>query len=221
MLCNDEECRIMVGAAQPQLRTSQPDKKFKWVLENFFADGQLAASRILELGPGQFDFSRLAMAAGATITTMDYDPAVVALGRQRGYDIIEADFRTFDWSTIRGEFDGLFVCDAIAPHWFTEAAALQEFVDQVCLILRPRGWGWVLPWNRYVKRRRAYVAHMLNAQREAFERNGFVSLELTRLYARTGGKYSPTAKIHDRRDLFIKGLNPGPQSLNARRLRAG
>jgi SAM-dependent methyltransferase len=211
MLLDDDEFQMMASAAQPQLRVHEPDTKFRWLFSNFFAAQQFAGTRVIELGPGQYDFARLAAAAGATILTIDHDPAVVALGRKRGHEVILADVMTFDWNSLRGEFDGLFARWSTAPHWFSDPAPLEEFVDSICSVLKPGGWGWLFPWNRYRHTPPAHIKLMLAAQRQAFERNGFTAFEVTRLFARAGG-------IRDRRDLFLRGLDPGPRGLNPRRL---
>ncbi len=86
-------------------------------------------------------------AAGASVVSMDHDPAVIALGRKRGYEVILADFRTFDWSSLRGKFDGLLCRGSITPVWFRDAELLGRFVDEICSVLKPNGWGWLAPWN--------------------------------------------------------------------------
>ena len=204
MLFDDEEFHIMAAAAQPQLRLSEPDAKAKRIFEDFFAERRLAGTRVLELGPGQYDFARLVMAAGATVVSIDHDPAVVALGRKRGYEVIHADFLTLDWSSLRGEFHGLFARHSIAPHWFPEPAPLVAFVNSICSTLKRGGWGWLLPWSKYVNTPPAQVNRMLSAQRRAFERRRFTTFYLE--------------GIPDNNILFLKGIDPGPGGIDPRRL---
>ena len=209
MLLDDEEFQIMATAAQPHLRVQQADTKERQIFDDFFAGRQLAGARVLELGPGQYDIARLVAAAGATIVTIDHDPAIVALGRKRGHEAILADFLTFDWNSLRAEFDGLFARSSTAPHWFSDTAPLEEFVDSICSVLKPDGWGWVLPWNRYIDTPSAHVDLMLAGQREAFERNGFTTVDLRPLIAARGGDPS-----RDNYQLFVRGLNLGPRELD-------
>jgi hypothetical protein len=212
MLLDDEEFRIMEGAAQHQLRLQIDDAKFRSLFDNFFAGRQFAGTRVLELGPGQYDFSRLAAAAGATVFAIDHDPAVVALGRKRGHEAILADFLTFDWNSLRGEFDGLFARASIAPDRFSDPALLGELVDKICSVLKPGGWGWLAPWNRFSNTTPAYVELLLAAQRSAFERHGFTTFELTPLMA------GPEDYLLDHWELFLRGLDPGPAGSNPRTL---
>jgi hypothetical protein len=143
--------------------------------------------------------------------TIDHDPAVVALGHKRGHEAILADFLTLDWNSLRDEFDGLFVRHSIAAQRFDEPVSLAEFANRICSVLKPGGWGWVYPWNRFRDKASAHVEPMLAAQRQAFERKGFAAFELTPLFAQAGG-------IRDRRDLFLRDLDPGSCGLNPRRL---
>ena len=116
-------------------------------------------------------------AADATVVAMDHDPAVIALGKKRGYNVILADFRSFDWNSLRGEFDGLLSRNSIAPAWFRDAESLGSFVDQICSVLKPNGWGWIAPWNKPLSRASPDRAQMiLDAEDQAFGRNGFAAI---------------------------------------------
>jgi hypothetical protein len=211
MLLDDEELQIMASALQPPLRVQGMDTQFKLIFDRFFAGRHLDGTRILELGPGQYDFTRLAMAAGATVMTIDHDPAVVALGRKRGYETLQADVLSLDWSPLRGKFDGLFGRHSIAAQWFRDPIPLQDFVNALCSALKPDGWGWLLPWNRF-RAEPAHIEMMVAAQRRAFERNGFVTCELTPLIAGDDGS-------HDHWDLFLRGLDPGVEPSDTHSLR--
>jgi len=211
MLLDDEEILIMANALQPPLRVQQSDNQFKSILQMFFAKHDFSGDRILELGPGQGDFSRLAMAAGAQVLAIDHDAAVVALALKRGYEALHADVLKFDWRPYQGQFDGLFVRHSIAAQWFGEPGPLQEFIDTVCSVLKPEGWGWLLPWNRF-QREPDYIETMVMAQRRAFERNGFTTFELTPLTGYSDGSY-------DRWDLFLRGLEPAATLADTHSLR--
>ncbi|HEU0157079.1 MAG TPA: hypothetical protein VFQ82_13485 [Stellaceae bacterium] len=141
--------------------------------------------RILELGPGQFDLVRLLSAAGATVVSIDHDPAVVALGKKRGYNIIEADFRQFEWASFAGKFDGLVSRGSITPRWFGTPGPYGELIDGICSVLDPQGWGWITPFHTTLSQNPpAYAEMMLSAERQAFERNGFHGFDLPPAVAR-------------------------------------
>ena len=99
MLFDEEEIEIMSEVGAPSLRASNPvtERISRRIFNDFFTNINLAGTRIIELGPGQYDFARIAETSGANITAMDFEPAVIALGRKRGYSVILADFRTFNW----------------------------------------------------------------------------------------------------------------------------
>ena len=150
------------------------------IFDDFLGARKLAGSRVLELGPGQYDLARMVEAAGATMVSMDFDPAVIALGKKRGYNVILADFRSFDWSSLRGEFDGLLCRGSITPAWFHDAKSLGSFVDQICSALKPNGWGWLAPWNITLSQGSPARAQlMLDAEDRAFGRNGFSGIDPT------------------------------------------
>jgi hypothetical protein len=212
MLLDDEEFQIMASAAQPQLRVQQSDAQFQTLFQYFFAGREFAGTKILELGPGQCDFSRIAAAAGASIMIMDHDPAVVALGRKRGYEATVDDFLTFDWSSLSAAFDGLFARHSITVQRFSDPVPLEALLDGICSVIKPSGWGWMLPWSRFRGTPPAQIDRMLAAQRRALERNGFRTVELTPLIP------GPEAGIQDQWELFLRGIDPGPRLSEPRRL---
>src|SRR6202158_3080445 len=182
MVFDERVVRIILSALQAQLRLPDYDEaRARRIFDAFFGGRELAGARILELGPGQYDFARMVGAAGATVVGMDRDPAVVALGRKRHYDAIHSDFLTFDWDSLKGEFDGLFCWASINPFWFSDPAALDRFIDAICSSLKLDGWGWLAPWsvNFPDDALTPQKMLMLDTQRQAFRRNGFDSLDCT------------------------------------------
>lgn len=179
MLFDAEEIEIMSTARQPLLR--KPDYSVAHsmhIFTDFFGAREFAGTKLLELGPGQFDFARMVEAAGGKVVSIDSDPAVAALGRKRGYDIIEADYRNIDWSAWIGEFDGLFARASINAFVYRDPQPLSAFVDDICSVLKPDGWGWLAPWNGNAQDPApAHVQMLLETQRQAFERHGFRSYE--------------------------------------------
>jgi cyclopropane fatty-acyl-phospholipid synthase-like methyltransferase len=179
MLFDDEEIRIMSTAKQSLLRNPNYSiTHSENIFTDFFGTHGFAGTKMLELGPGQFDFARMVEAAGGRVVSIDSDPAVAALGRKRGYDIIEADYRAIDWRPWRGTFDGLFARASINAFHFLEPEPLIAFVDAICSTLKPGGWGWLAPWNGDpTNPARPHVELMLETQRRTFERHGFTSHE--------------------------------------------
>jgi hypothetical protein len=213
MLLDSEEFEIIAAATQPYLRQQIPDHKARQIFDDSFARLPLAGTTILELGPGQCDFARLATAAGATVTVIDHDIAVVALGRKRGYKAIFADFLTFDWGSLRGRFDGLYARSSTGPHSFHDAVSLEEFLDAICSVLKPTGWGWLLPWNRFGDATRNHIDGLLTVQNHAFERHGFMTFDLRPAVAALG--VDPDIDNHQ---LFLRGIPTDPKGVDPRRV---
>ena len=182
MLYDDEEGRIMSSALQPLLRNPAYDGGHERIFNDFFSRRKFAGTKVLEIGPGQCDVIRMMEAAGATVVALDNDPAVVALARKRGYRGIRADCMTFNWKSLEGTFDGLFSKGAFNPFWNREPKAIDDFIDNICSILKPDGWGWVGPWCNpapdNITPSEDYAQRILETQRQAFKRHGFDSFEL-------------------------------------------
>ena len=202
MLFDSEEIQIMSKAVQPHLREpNRTELVSKNIFDDYFEPRELAGTRVLELGPGQYDFARMVAAAGATVVSMDHDPAVIALGQKRGYNVILADFRQFDWNSLKGEFDGLFCRGSITPLWFRDPDPFAGFVGELCSVLKSDGWGWMVPWNAALSTAAPdYAQRMLDAEHHAFERNGFKGFELSRP---TGIRYG----VVKYPILFLRGLD--------------
>lgn len=201
----------MASALQPQLRVQVSDWKFHNLLEYFFPACDFSGTRILELGPGQCDFSRLAAERGARIAVMDHDPAVLELARKRGYDTINCDFLSFDWSSLRAQFDGLFARHSIAAQRFGDPLPLVAMVNEICAVPKPEGWGWITPWNRFRTTEPQHAESLMTAQRQAFGQNGFAAFEVTGLVAGRD-------LIWDHWELFLKGIDLGPEQASRERL---
>lgn len=202
MLFDDEEVQIMSAALQPHLREPHRSELIsRRIFEDFLAARDLAGCRVLELGPGQYDLARMVEGAGATMVSMDHDPAVIALGRKRGYNVIQADFRTFDWSSLRGQFDGLLSRGSITPLWARDNGGIGSFVNVICSALKPSGWGWIAPWNNALADFAPDRAQtLLKDERQAFGRNGFRAIDpVPQAIMRYGLGRLPI--------LFLKGLD--------------
>ena len=206
MLFGNDEIEIMANAVQLTLREpTYSDVAYKRIFQDFFCTRDLRGSEILELGPGQYDFARLVEAAGAKVVGIDHDPAVVALGQKRGYEVIHENFRSFDWGSLAAQFDGLFCRGSINAFWFSEPETLAEFVNNICSVLKPEGWGWITPWNANpTTPTPGFIREILQAQRQSFERHGFRSYEPTPEIA---GRYNISVK--ENTIVFLRNIDHG------------
>ena len=180
VLFDQEEIEIMSKAMQPHLRlANRSELVSKRIFDDFVGERELTGGRILELGPGQFDLVRLMASIGVEVVSIDHDPAVIALGKKRGYDVRQADFRTFEWSSLAGQFDMLVSRGSITPRWFKDPQPYGELIEGICSVLAPAGWGWMAPFHGSLDQDpSAYAEMMLSAERQAFEDNGFQGFDL-------------------------------------------
>jgi hypothetical protein len=186
MLRDAEEQRIMAGALQPKLRSpDNPDRYLKAIFRDFLDCPALAGQRILELGPGHFDFAELLRGAGAEVVAIDNDPAVVALGVRRGFVCHHAYLQHFDFAPFRGAFDGLFCRGSINAFWYPDDRDQIRFVNAIGGVLNAEGWGFVTPANGLPSE--AHTPERLDAilesQKRALASNGFESHEVTKAIA--------------------------------------
>lgn len=191
MLLDEEEFRIMSHAVEPHLRDPKRSEGLsRRIFHDFFLNRQITGTKFLELGPGQYDFAQRMQSAGTTVVAIDLDPAVIALGRKRGYQVIHSDFRDVDWASLGGQFDGLFCRASINPFLFDSVEPLVDFVLNMCSVLKPNGWGWLAPFNSVINKKAlpSDVESRLDAQRLAFERCGFTSFEYPSMIAE---RYAP------------------------------
>lgn len=114
MLTDPAEIEIITRASQANVRDPTRSRRhFEHIFEDFLAAVDLSGHRLLDIGPGQYDFGVMARERGATVVGIDRDPAVLELGRHKGFDVIDADFRTADAGTLGGPYDT--GCSASTP----------------------------------------------------------------------------------------------------------
>lgn len=86
MLTDPREIEIISKARQKNVRDQNRSRQhFLNILEDFLPLKSLKDQLILDLGPGQFDFGVVARERGAEVMAIDNDPAVVELGRYKGF----------------------------------------------------------------------------------------------------------------------------------------
>ena len=157
-------------------------------------DVDFAGSRWFDLGPGQFDFGVLAQEKGATVTSLDKDPAVVELGRYLGFETIEGDIRDIATLFAPHTFDGVFCKYSVNALWFRTEDDVREHVEQTAALVKPGGWGWIAPWNGIPKKLTIDEAEpLLATQRQAFLDAGWTATDLSEKESRYYGVHGKTA----------------------------
>jgi hypothetical protein len=200
---------IISKASRPNVaKPRTTDKDFQHIFRDFFSQWRGSAGhagqRVVDLGPGQFDFARLVRDGGGECENIDYDPAVLELGAYFGFTCITMDMKQMDASALRNRYDGIFCKFSISAFWFTTCAQMDHFVRELDSMLKPGGWGWIAPWNGRPKYGidDELAARMLDAQNEAFAACRWKRYELTPEQA---AYYGVTGQVENN-PLFLKNL---------------
>jgi hypothetical protein len=181
-------------------------------LADFFEDSHLTGRRCLDLGPGQYDFGVLARERGATVVGIDNDPAVIELGRYKGFDVVEGNLKMLSVANFDGPFDGMFCKFSINCFWFgDDAGGLADFSERLAACVRPEGWLWIAPWNGVPETfalDRDRQRRVLDRQRRLFEVMGCEAVDLS---PKLAARYGVTGRVANH-VLFIRGLRQPPQA---------
>lgn len=200
MITDPEEIAIIRKARQKNVADPNRSREhFHRIFEDFFGRTDLTQQTVLDLGPGHWDFGELSRARGAPrIVGIDRDPAVLELGRHKGFVALEGDLRR-PWE-IEGlaPVDGLFCKFSINAFWHAGDDALAERMTNTYLgLLKPDGWGWIAPWNGVPKGLAVAdedLKRMVERQRTWFAQAGFqmrmLSEDETRYYGVHGEVYN-------------------------------
>lgn len=183
MLVSPREQEIVAKAWEPGIR--RPDRayiNFMRFLKHFLRDKNLAEKTILDLGPGHYDFGILARFQGARVIPLELDPAVIELGRYRGFEPIEFDLKRprFVESFGKQSIDGIFCNGSIDASWWTTMEEQIEYARDLYSCLRPDGWALIAPCNSGPEE----IGSALDNQRQqisAFKELGFKLTRLTKL----------------------------------------
>lgn len=182
MLTDPVEIEIISRARQKNVR--DPDRSrahFERIFDQFLSNVDLQGQVLLDIGPGQYDFAVLATQRGAITQGIDNDPAVIELGRHRGYTVVDAHIQSIKPDYFSQLFDGLFCKFSINAFWFWEDDAKHgAFLEQLLSVAKPDAWLWIAPWNGIPKTdldTRA-VQRALNVQAEFFRRAGCQAIDL-------------------------------------------
>lgn len=183
MLTDPNEIEIISTAKQKNIqnpgRSRQP---FIHIFDDFFQNVPLDGSYI-DMGPGHFDFGEIIRKDGGSCVGLDVDPAVIALGKYKGFETIHAKIQSFGGKPLGRKFDGVFNKFTFNAFWHwdnkTDHRNLVKIIDD---LLKPDGWSWIGPWNGVPKKLDiddATIHNTLNYQQELFEALGFTTHPLS------------------------------------------
>lgn len=208
MLDDPKAIEIISRARQKNVAlANRSEHDFDCVLKDFFAGHDFTGELIMDLGPGQYDFARRVRDAGGAVEHIDKDPAVVELGRYLGFEVAQANLRSFDYSQRTARYDGLFCKFSINAFWFQSVDEVRSKIRAIDSMLKPTGWGWIAPWNGLPKNgwEDQDPLPFLDAQAEAFSGCGWSGYELPDLLTK---RYGITGSVQNH-PLFVRNLVTG------------
>jgi hypothetical protein len=197
MLTDPKEIEIISRARQANVRDPRRSRKhFEVIYEDFLRDVSWPGRVVLDIGPGQYDLGEILRPRGALVEGVDNDPAVLELGRYKGYRVLEGNLRQLAQIDFGRCYDGLFCKLSLNVFWSRSPQAAQEDVGRLLALAQPDAWLWIAPWNGVPKdmdARAPEVAQMLGAQRRAFQDAGCEVYELPEALTHRYGIHGLTA----------------------------
>ncbi len=183
MLVSPAEVELVKTAWEPGIRDpGRGNRHFDWVLRRFLHKRDFAGKRIADLGPGHYDFDVLLRLRGAEMVPLELDPAVIALGRHRGFDPVEFDLKRGGYVERFGPaaFDGVYCNGSIDCHWWgDDDDAHRAYVQDLTRSLKPDAWAFIAPCNTppglTIEQARgdAHARHVIAVQIKAFKDCGY------------------------------------------------
>jgi hypothetical protein len=146
MLKNNEEIALLSSAQEPGIRNPlRSECGPKEILSDFFKGLNFSGQRVLELGPGHFEFCEIIRARGAIAEAVELDPPVIELGSRRKFRVWPGNLTQLPSLRITGKFDGLFCKGSNNPFWFYgNEETLRTFISAMVDLVKPGGWLWVV-----------------------------------------------------------------------------
>jgi hypothetical protein len=219
MLTDPREIEIISRARQANVRDPRRSRKhFEVIFDDFLRELAWPGRVVLDIGPGQYDLGEILKTHGAAVEGVDNDPAVLELGRYKGYRAIEGNLRRLAEIGFGRRYDGLFCKLSLNAFWSASPAALEEDVGRLVDLGDAGAWLWIAPWNgvpKDVDVRSPRVGEMLAAQRRAFQARGCAAFELPEELTLRYGIHGVTAN----RALFTRGVRI-PEMLERYRAKA-
>lgn len=211
----------MATARQPALRgASRGAEAFERIIADFGFALRFPGARILDLGPGQWDFADAARDRGAQrVVGIDNDPAVIRLGEHRGFDAIEKSLQQISSDDFEEPFDGIFCRWSINAFWFSsDDERHARFVRQLCASLAEAGWAWIAPWNHCDPKLGlddARREQILQLQTATFAEAGFEGFDVTEEHVH---RYDLGGSVLENRAVFVRNVDIPEPLRRSRRL---
>ena len=145
MLTKPEEIECVKNAWEPGIADPLRGREdFERIATCFFHDLNLQGARILDLGPGHYDFGHSLSGSGAKVVGYELDPAVIELGELKGFEVIKGNVYDLEHlNRLRGSFDGLFCRGSFNSRNFEDTAAHQTYLRALISVVKPEGFCWI------------------------------------------------------------------------------
>lgn len=213
MLTDPEEIRIISKARQKNVQDPKRSRDhFNHIFSDFLEDVKFEGVTFLDLGPGQYDFGELSRKKGAITHGIDNDPAVIELGRYKGFPVKSGRLQHIKAEDFDLLFEGLFCKLSVNAFWFHDDDQRHEaHIKEIVKLIKPGGWAWIAPWNGVPQKAElseADIRKALSIQINVFKQLGFTAVDLTEKLSKYYGVHGLTAN----RALFILNLKI-PRSL--------
>jgi hypothetical protein len=211
VLTDPEEIAIAARARQKNVANpDRPRKHFDRILSDFF-DGVPLEGRYLDMGPGHYDLGEMIRSSGGVCVGLDFDPAVIELGRHKRFETIEMRIQDLVDHPLDDRFDGIFNKFTLNAFWYwADPARHETLIDAIMSMMAPKAWGWFGPWNGVPKRIEltpVQIGDTLALQRRLFEDRGYRTLELTGAQSRYYGIHGAVANHR----VFYRNLSWTPK----------
>jgi hypothetical protein len=204
MLKDPEEIAIISTAKQANVRNpDRPRVPFENIFKDFLGNVAFTGTSVIDMGPGHWDFGVIAAQHGAQVYGIDHDPAVIALGKHKGFHTIEGELTKPGSLDLKGRFDGLFCKFSINAFWFKNSVEAQrEYISDLLAWGKPTAWIWIAPWNGAPANVPDPSMEPLEWQIKVFEEHG---CKTTIMDPPTAKRYGVTGKVANHA-LFTRGL---------------
>lgn len=206
MLKDPKAIEIISHAKQKNVALeNRSGRDFQNVFTDFFDKHDFTNQRIMDLGPGQYDFARRVRDRKGIVEHIDKDDAVIELGNYLGFEVTKGNLQSFDYAQRSARYDGIFCKFSINVFWFDSVEDVKSKIVAINEMLKPNGWGWIAPWNGLPKKRweNRDPQEFLDSQAESFGECGWIAYdlpeELTMRYGITGSVLN--------HPLFVKNLD--------------
>lgn len=146
MLKTPEEIKLLATAMEPGIRNPlRAEHGPEEIIRDFMGGVNLTGHRVLELGPGHFEFCEAVRRHGASAEGVELDPPVIELGRRRGFKVWPGNLTELPSLGITPGFDGLFCKGSNNPFWFHgNEKGLRNYLQVMLGLVKPGGWLWIV-----------------------------------------------------------------------------